>query len=188
VKPAELALRALELLHLSPLAEWHYKTAHRDSFVDVSKAQRLLGWQPRLSNREALIADVRLVPIANRERVGAAGVTHRCRGTSKRSGSEEALVIVLSQSRCGSCSTLDALVEALAAAHKDLSEGKASMPPRIAALVREHAGAARGDAVIPAVGGARLQARDAVSAQPRPRDPPGGDLRLRPGQRHAASR
>ena len=76
VKPAELALRALELLHLSPLAEWHYKTAHRDSFVDVSKAQRLLGWQPRLSNREALIQTYDWY-LANRQRVGAAGVTHR---------------------------------------------------------------------------------------------------------------
>src|SRR3954465_6490890 len=55
VKPAELALGALERLHLSPLAEWHYKTAHRDSFVDVSKAQTILGWQPRLSNERALI-------------------------------------------------------------------------------------------------------------------------------------
>src|SRR5438067_7005162 len=52
-KPAEVALRALELLHVSPLAEWHYKTAHKDSFVDVSRAQRVLGWQPRYSNREA---------------------------------------------------------------------------------------------------------------------------------------
>src|SRR6186997_1117702 len=34
-KPAEIGLRLLELLHVSPLAEWHYKTAHRDSFVDV---------------------------------------------------------------------------------------------------------------------------------------------------------
>jgi nucleoside-diphosphate-sugar epimerase len=76
VKPAELALRALELLHLSPLAEWHYKTAHRDSFVDVSKAQRLLGWQPRLSNSEALIQTYDWY-LANRRRVGAAGVTHR---------------------------------------------------------------------------------------------------------------
>jgi nucleoside-diphosphate-sugar epimerase len=76
VKPAEVALRALELLHLSPLAEWHYKTAHRDSFVDVSKAQRLLGWQPRLSNREALIETYDWY-LANRRRVGAAGVTHR---------------------------------------------------------------------------------------------------------------
>jgi nucleoside-diphosphate-sugar epimerase len=76
VKPAELALRALELLKLSPLAEWHYKTAHKDSFVDVSKAQRLLGWQPRLSNRDALIATYDWY-LANRGRVGAAGVTHR---------------------------------------------------------------------------------------------------------------
>jgi nucleoside-diphosphate-sugar epimerase len=76
VKPAELTLRALELLRVSPLAEWHYKTAHRDSFVDVSKAQRLLGWQPRLSNREALAATYDWY-LANRDRVGAAGVTHR---------------------------------------------------------------------------------------------------------------
>ena len=39
---------------VSPLAEWHYKTAHRDSFVDVSKAERLLGWAPQFSNAEAL--------------------------------------------------------------------------------------------------------------------------------------
>jgi nucleoside-diphosphate-sugar epimerase len=76
VKPAEVALRTLELLHLSPLAEWHYKTAHKDSFVDVSKARRLLGWQPRLSNRVALIETYDWY-LANRERVGAAGVTHR---------------------------------------------------------------------------------------------------------------
>ena len=30
-RPAEVALRALELARLSPLAEWHYRTAHRDS-------------------------------------------------------------------------------------------------------------------------------------------------------------
>jgi nucleoside-diphosphate-sugar epimerase len=76
VKPAELALRALELLRLSPLAEWHYKTAHRDSFVDVSRAQSVLGWEPRLSNREALIETYDWY-LANRERVGRAGVTHR---------------------------------------------------------------------------------------------------------------
>jgi nucleoside-diphosphate-sugar epimerase len=76
VKPAETALRALELLRVSPLAEWHYKTAHRDSFVDVTKAQRLLGWQPRLSNRDALIETYDWY-LANRDRVGGAGVTHR---------------------------------------------------------------------------------------------------------------
>ena len=76
VKPAELALRGLELLRVSPLAEWHYKTAHKDSFVDVTKAQRLLGWQPRLSNRDALIETYDWY-LANRGRVGEAGVTHR---------------------------------------------------------------------------------------------------------------
>jgi nucleoside-diphosphate-sugar epimerase len=75
-KPAEVALRALELLRLSPLAEWHYRTAHKDSFVDVSRAQRRLGWQPRLSNREALMQAYDWY-LANRERVGGAGVTHR---------------------------------------------------------------------------------------------------------------
>src|SRR5436309_4434174 len=76
VKPAEIALRALELLRVSPLAEWHYKTAHKDSFVDVSKAQRLLGWAPRLSNRDALMETYDWY-LANRGRVGEAGVTHR---------------------------------------------------------------------------------------------------------------
>jgi nucleoside-diphosphate-sugar epimerase len=76
VKPAELVLRGLELARLSPLAEWHYKTAHKDSFVDVSKAQRLLRWQPRLSNSETLIETYDWY-LTNRERVGSAGVTHR---------------------------------------------------------------------------------------------------------------
>jgi nucleoside-diphosphate-sugar epimerase len=75
-RPAEIALRGLELLRVSPLAEWHYKTAHKDSFVDVTKAQRLLGWQPRLSNRDALIQTYDWY-LANRGRVGGAGVTHR---------------------------------------------------------------------------------------------------------------
>ena len=76
MKPAEIALRGLELLRVSPLAEWHYKTAHKDSFVDVTKAQRLLGWRPRLSNRDALIETYDWY-LANRGRVGEAGVTHR---------------------------------------------------------------------------------------------------------------
>jgi nucleoside-diphosphate-sugar epimerase len=76
VRPAELALRALELLRLSPLAEWHYRTAHKDSFVSTEKAERLLGWTPRLSNAQTLIETYRWY-LANRDRVGAAGTTHR---------------------------------------------------------------------------------------------------------------
>jgi nucleoside-diphosphate-sugar epimerase len=73
---AELALRALERLRLSPLAEWHYKTAHRDSFVSTEKAERLLDWTPRLSNAETLIETYDWY-LANRGRLGDAGTTHR---------------------------------------------------------------------------------------------------------------
>jgi nucleoside-diphosphate-sugar epimerase len=75
-RPAELVLRALELARVSPLAEWHYRTAHRDSFVDVSKAQRLLDWQPRLSNAEALTQTYDWY-LAHRSELKKAGVTHR---------------------------------------------------------------------------------------------------------------
>jgi nucleoside-diphosphate-sugar epimerase len=75
-RPAEIALRTLELLRVSPLAEWHYKTAHRDSFVDVSRAERLLGWRPRLSNAVALCRTYDWY-LDHREALGAAGVTHR---------------------------------------------------------------------------------------------------------------
>jgi alanine dehydrogenase len=43
-------------------------------------------------------------------------------------------VILLSQAEVRELLDLDELVDALAAAHRDLSEGKASMPPRIAAF------------------------------------------------------
>ena len=75
-RPAELALRALELAQLSPLGEWHYKTASRDSFVDVSKAERLLGWRATKSNVETLVENYDWY-VANRARMQAAGVTHR---------------------------------------------------------------------------------------------------------------
>jgi nucleoside-diphosphate-sugar epimerase len=77
VRPAEIALRALEVARVSPLAEWHYKTAHRDSFVDTSKAERILGWKPRLSNAQALIETYDWYLDHRDEVAGAAGLTHR---------------------------------------------------------------------------------------------------------------
>ena len=76
VAPAELSLRALELARLSPLAEWHYKTAHKDSFVSIDRARELLGWEPRLSNAETLCAtyDWYLEHLAD---MRGAGTTHR---------------------------------------------------------------------------------------------------------------
>ena len=76
VKPTEMALRALELAHLSPLAEWHYKTAYRDSFVSIDKARRLLGWEPRLSNAETLCATYDWY-LAHHGEMRGAGMTHR---------------------------------------------------------------------------------------------------------------
>jgi nucleoside-diphosphate-sugar epimerase len=73
---AEVVLRALEVVKLSPLVEWHYKTASRDSFVDVSKAERLLGWRATKSNVETLVENYDWY-VVNRARLQAAGVTHR---------------------------------------------------------------------------------------------------------------
>lgn len=56
--PARLAifgLRVLEKLGLSPLYMWVYETACEDSFVDIGKAERLLGFNPRFSNKDALV-------------------------------------------------------------------------------------------------------------------------------------
>jgi nucleoside-diphosphate-sugar epimerase len=75
-RAAEIALRGLELARLSPLAEWHYRTAHRDSYVDVSKAHELLGWHPRYSNAEALTRTYDWY-LANRDAFAVAGTTHR---------------------------------------------------------------------------------------------------------------
>jgi alanine dehydrogenase len=47
-------------------------------------------------------------------------------------------MLILTQPEVRELLDLDALVDALAAAHADLSAGKASMPPRIAALVDAH--------------------------------------------------
>ena len=76
VKPAELSLRALELAKLSPLAEWHYRTAHKDSFVSIDAARQLLEWEPGLSNAETLCSTYDWY-LAHRDRARAVGTTHR---------------------------------------------------------------------------------------------------------------
>jgi nucleoside-diphosphate-sugar epimerase len=76
VRLAEVALRALELLRVSPLAEWHYRTAHRDSFVAVDRAEEILGWSPKLSNAEALCRTYDWY-LEHRDSLASAGVTHR---------------------------------------------------------------------------------------------------------------
>ncbi len=53
--PLTAALKLLERLKLSPVYEWVYETATADSYVSISKAQRVLGFAPRYSNTDALI-------------------------------------------------------------------------------------------------------------------------------------
>jgi nucleoside-diphosphate-sugar epimerase len=75
-RPAELVLRGLELARLSPLAEWHYRTAHKDSYVAIDRAREVLGWEPTRSNAETLRATYDWY-LAHRETFGRGGVTHR---------------------------------------------------------------------------------------------------------------
>ncbi|MBU0694131.1 MAG: NAD-dependent epimerase/dehydratase family protein [Candidatus Omnitrophica bacterium] len=48
-------LKVLELLRLSPLYKWVYETAPRDSFVSTQKAENILGFAPKYSNKDALL-------------------------------------------------------------------------------------------------------------------------------------
>ncbi len=53
--PIILILKILEALKLSPLYKWVYETASKDSFVSIEKAERVLGFTPKYSNKDALI-------------------------------------------------------------------------------------------------------------------------------------
>ena len=75
--PAIFALKLLEALHLSPLYQWIYETAGRDSFVSVERVEGRLGFVPRYSNREALVRNYDWY-VAYRGEIGRiSGVSHR---------------------------------------------------------------------------------------------------------------
>jgi hypothetical protein len=70
-------LRFLELLRLSPLYKWVYETASKDSFVSIEKAERVLGFCPKYSNRDALVRNFEWY-MANLPKLSqASGVSHR---------------------------------------------------------------------------------------------------------------
>jgi len=54
-KPIIATLKILESLKLSPLYKWVYETASKDSYVSIEKAEKILGFQPKYSNQDALI-------------------------------------------------------------------------------------------------------------------------------------
>ena len=76
-EPVILALKVLEALKLSPLYAWVYETASKDSFVSIEKAERVLGFKPKYSNKDALIRNYQwyLDNLAQFE--GQSGVSHR---------------------------------------------------------------------------------------------------------------
>ncbi len=75
--PVIAMLRLLEALHLSPLYKWVYETACEDSFVSIEKAERVLGFAPKHSNKEALVRNYRWYLEHLKEFAGASGISHR---------------------------------------------------------------------------------------------------------------
>jgi nucleoside-diphosphate-sugar epimerase len=75
--PAIMALRVLEYFHLSPLYKWIYETAGKESFVSIEKAEKILGYKPKYSNRDALIRNYEwYIKNCDSFQEGS-GVTHR---------------------------------------------------------------------------------------------------------------
>lgn len=77
VKPLIFILRILEKLHLSPLYPWVYETASTDSFVSIEKAQKLLDYKPKYSNKAALVRNYDWYCAHVADFAGKSGVSHR---------------------------------------------------------------------------------------------------------------
>ncbi len=75
--PVQITLSILEKLQISPLAAWHYKTANIDSYVDISKAEKMLGWTSKVSGKEVLLSAYKWYVQHRKEVEGKTGVTHR---------------------------------------------------------------------------------------------------------------
>jgi len=78
--PALIVKKALflfEKLGLSPLYQWVYDTADKDSFVDIEKIKKTINWKPRYSNAEALIKSYRWYLDHYKEiKAQSSGITH----------------------------------------------------------------------------------------------------------------
>jgi len=75
--PVIWSLRVLDRLNLSPLYPWVYETAAKDSFVSIEKAQRVLGFRPQYSNKDALVRNFEWYLAHVDEFENASGVSHR---------------------------------------------------------------------------------------------------------------
>jgi len=77
VTPMIWTLRALEAFNLSPLYKWVYETVTKDSFVSIEKVQRVLGFAPKFSTKEAMVRNYRWYVEHLDTFEGTAGVSHR---------------------------------------------------------------------------------------------------------------
>jgi nucleoside-diphosphate-sugar epimerase len=75
--PLIWTLRFLEALKLSPLYKWVYETASTDSFVSIEKAEKVLGYKPKFSNKDALVRNYRWYLANMKNFENASGVSHR---------------------------------------------------------------------------------------------------------------
>lgn len=75
--PLIWTLRFLEMLKLSPLYKWVYETVTEDSFVSIEKAERVLGYKPKYSNKDALIRNYQWYIDHLQDFQGTTGVSHR---------------------------------------------------------------------------------------------------------------
>ncbi len=76
-KPIIFTLRILEALKLSPLYKWVYETASKDSFVSIEKAEKVLGYKPKYSNKDALIRNYKWYLEHRDEFINKGGISHR---------------------------------------------------------------------------------------------------------------
>lgn len=75
-RTTQAALWTLDMMRLSPLSKWHYGTMASDSYVEVEKAERLLGWTPKRSNQDTLLAAYTWYHAHREEVKNATGTTH----------------------------------------------------------------------------------------------------------------
>lgn len=76
-KPIIFTLKFLEMLKLSPLYKWVYETASKDSFVSIEKAEKILGYNPKYSNKDALIRNFEWYLENFEQFKNQSGVSHR---------------------------------------------------------------------------------------------------------------
>ncbi len=75
--PMILTLRVLDFFRLSPLYKWVYETVSKESFVSIEKAEKVLGFRPKYSNKDALIRNYQWYLDNLSQFEQSSGISHR---------------------------------------------------------------------------------------------------------------